>query len=160
MSECVLWLGSVNEQGYGRVYGFGSRRSKRAHVIAWEKVNGCVPHGLQLDHLCRNRACINVEHLEVVTSKENTLRGVGSTAVNARKSRCPLGHPLSVPNLRIDKKGKRTCKTCARARERKYQKRRRAALRAAMDAPHAPFCDPDYLNVCSCWKLALERVRP
>jgi hypothetical protein len=78
---------------------------------------GPIPEGKQLDHLCRNRACINPEHLEPVTAKENILRGESFSAKNARKTHCIHGHELSGDNLRILKHG-RVCLECRRTKDR------------------------------------------
>jgi HNH endonuclease len=96
--DCIPYLGAISDQGYGRVYIDNRGRWRKAHVVAWETTFGPVPTGLQLDHLCRNRACCNVLHLEPVTSRENTLRGFGPTAANAKKVECPKKHPLSGEN--------------------------------------------------------------
>lgn len=93
---------------------------------------GSIPKGLTLDHLCRNRACVNPVHLEPVTNRVNILRGIGITAQNARKTHCKHGHPFTVENT-IYKHGGgwRICKICNRARFREYSARRRAAQREA-----------------------------
>jgi hypothetical protein len=111
-SGCLLWLGSVNANGYARIERTATRRAQQAHRVAWEIVNGRVPDGLVLDHLCRVRCCINPKHLEPVTDTENKLRGAGWTAQNARKAFCHAGHPLSGENLRINARGARLCKAC------------------------------------------------
>ena len=114
-NACVPFNGPISDQGYGRVY-IGNGRWKRAHVVAWERVNGPVPAGKQLDHLCRNRACVNLSHLEPVTSRENTLRGEGPTAVNAHKQSCKRGHEFTAENIywRGHHRECRTCKALAR----------------------------------------------
>src|SRR5438445_7913613 len=96
-SGCLVWGGSVSSNGYGAVYLQGRRY--RAHRLAYELRKGIIPAGKQLDHLCRNRLCINPEHLEAVTQKENILRGQGAPAKNARKTHCPQGHPYTANNL-------------------------------------------------------------
>lgn len=122
--ECMPWQGYINAQGYGRAK-IGKGRTKSAHTVEWEKVNGPVPKGMVLDHLCRNRACANIAHLELVTPKINTLRGVGPTAVNARKELCHLGHPLGGENLIIDCRGNRRCRECQRNSDARYKERRK-----------------------------------
>jgi hypothetical protein len=76
---------------------------------------GAVPEGLELDHLCRVRGCVNPKHLEPVTHRENLMRGESWSAVNARKTHCPEGHPYDETNTYIDGKGRRRCRECARA---------------------------------------------
>lgn len=77
-SGCWLWLGAINSDGYGRMrdprtsYG----RMMQAHRFFYEQVRSPIPEGLQLDHLCRVRRCVNPEHLEPVTSRENVRRGL------------------------------------------------------------------------------------
>ena len=92
-----------------------------AHRLAYELVKGPISDGLQIDHLCRNRACINPDHLEAVTQRENILRGEGVAALNARKTHCPQGHAYDEENTLIltgRQAGARRCQICAR--DRKY----------------------------------------
>lgn len=69
--DCLTWTGGVNQHGYGRT-SVGGMRLRVVHHLAWELVHGPVPDGLEVDHVCFNRACINVEHLRTVTRSENT----------------------------------------------------------------------------------------
>lgn len=131
-TPCHVWALRIRPDGYGTQQLGG--RTRYAHIVAYEAVHGPVPHGLTLDHLCRNRACVNVEHLEPVTNQENTLRGVGPTAVNARKTHCIRGHPLNGANLIAGPNGRRTCRTCANATRRQYKARQRAAKTIAGNA--------------------------
>src|SRR6266576_3456485 len=87
--ECWPWQANRG-RGYGNVWIAG--RMYRAHRVAYELLIGPIPEGLTLDHLCRNRGCVNPAHLEPVTSRENTLRGEGISANNARKTHCKHGH--------------------------------------------------------------------
>ncbi len=78
-----------------------------------------IPEGMQLDHLCRVRCCINPDHLEVVTQRENILRGNGTAAVHAKKTHCPQGHEYSYR----DKRGRRVCRICQTAGLQKWRDR-------------------------------------
>ena len=75
--ECHVWTGALNSKGYGLFwYVDGDRRCSKAHRFSWEHEHGRISAGLVIDHLCRNRACVRVDHLELVTPRENILRGV------------------------------------------------------------------------------------
>lgn len=116
---CWQWK-SIVLDGYAYVRVRELRRNVRVHKWLWEKAHGPVPSGMSLDHLCRNRACINIEHLELVTIRENTMRSSAVSALNARKTECVRGHPLSGANL-YERNGRRHCRACRadNARERR-----------------------------------------
>lgn len=123
---CWLWTGSIRE-GYGAFWPGGSRNAESmiaAHLWAYRRYVGPVPAGMELDHTCRNRACINPHHLEPVTHKVNCLRGNGQSAINARKKHCKRGHALTGDNLRLGSKGERFCKACANIRQRALRAKR------------------------------------
>lgn len=92
-----------------------------AHRLAYEGLVGPIPEGLQIDHLCRVRNCVNPEHLEPVTSRENTMRGDNWSAKYAKMTTCAKGHSFDA----VTKDGKRKCKTCRRG----WENARRARLK-------------------------------
>ncbi|WP_280412563.1 HNH endonuclease signature motif containing protein [Nocardia asiatica] len=115
--ECWLWTKGTFDCGYGAFW--VPPQNRAAHIVSYNLLVGAVPSGLQLDHLCRVRKCVNPAHLEPVTCRENLLRGETYAAVNAAKTHCPKGHPYSADNTRITAQGLRACRTCERARLRR-----------------------------------------
>ena len=107
--SCWNWIGSLNPKGYGQYY--DGVKPIKAHRFSYELFKGKIPEGLQLDHLCRNRKCVNPNHLEIVTNKENVLRGVGMSAANSRKTHCSKGHAFTLENTYNYRKT-RACKKC------------------------------------------------
>lgn len=115
---CIEVVGHDNGHGYGRFE--INKRQHRAHKIVWECLIEKVPTGLVLDHLCRNKKCVNPEHLEVVSIKENVLRGFGISAKNRRKTECQLGHVLLPPNIEKQGVSPRSCYICKQSRVRGF----------------------------------------
>jgi len=110
VTPCVEWEGYRNSDGYGRCRYKGKVRN--AHSAAYEEVNGPVPEGLELDHLCRNRGCVNPDHLEAVTHAENMKRGANT---GKRVPYCKHGHEFTNENTYIyPATGKRACRECRR----------------------------------------------
>lgn len=125
LKACMPWPGVVSVNGYGRIRVDG--KWVGIHRIMYEFFRGPIPSGMVIDHLCRNRSCVNPAHLEVVTAEENTLRGVSFSAANAKKSECVRGHPLSGENLRIRTSGRngrteRECLACKKIRRERSVK--------------------------------------
>lgn len=110
-ADCWLWFGRVGPDGYGTF------RSKMAHRLVYTELVGPVPDGLQLDHRCRNRQCVNPLHLEPVSAAENHHRGINPGlsrgAEMAARTHCPKGHEYTADNT-YARRGKRECRTCRR----------------------------------------------
>lgn len=111
LGACWEWSGCRVASGYGHFRPAGSKQV-RAHRWAWQRVNGPIPCGMELDHLCRNPACVRSSHMEAVTHLENMQRGK-----RAKASHCKHGHPLSGDNVRITKR-QRVCRECERNKDR------------------------------------------
>jgi hypothetical protein len=124
---CWIWKGSLNPDGYP----FFSQKS--VHRLSYQILVGPIPDGMEIDHLCRQRACVNPHHLEAVTHKVNVLRGNGPTAKNAQKTHCPRGHPY---DIRL-KSGGRWCSICAKTGYAKYDKHKHPNARNK-DKTHCP----------------------
>jgi len=109
-SGCWEWTGSMLPKGYGRFY--VGHKALRAHRLAFFLAKGRLPNST--DHLCRNRKCVNDEHLEDVDNRTNTLRGTSVPAENSRKQCCKYGHPFSIRNRKHGTS--RLCRICERQR--------------------------------------------
>ena len=122
-SGCWLWVGCKNKNGYG-LFKNDNNKTITAHRTSYEHWNGVIPKGLVMDHLCRVRHCVNPDHLEAVTQRENCRRGnlghgyhaKGKNNGNGRKTHCPKGHIYDEKNTYINKKNHRICRKCNRLR--------------------------------------------
>ena len=115
---CLNWMGAKTPLGYGR-FRDANGNTVSPHLFFWRHINGPVPVGLELDHLCRNRSCCWPFHLEPVTHTENVRRGMNR---NKFKTHCPLQHPYSPDNTLIGKSGSRFCRICQTQAIRKTRK--------------------------------------
>ncbi len=118
-SECVIWEGKVSPNGYGRI-GLGY-----AHRIAYEEKYGQIPTGLHIHHKCKNRLCVNANHLETITPADHLLQHDSACMTNGKKTHCPHGHEYNQKNTYYYKNRSRICRACHCIRERE---RKRNAL--------------------------------
>jgi hypothetical protein len=127
-NDCWGWKNKPNGRGYSTLsYNY---RNVLAHRFSYEQKYGKLEKGMVLDHLCRNRWCVNPDHLQVVSNKENILRGESPSAHNARKTHCPSGHEYNDENtlkyeLKLYKGHSRVCRECARLRAKSYRERKK-----------------------------------
>ena len=122
---CWIWTAARQKGGYGSI-GSGLGSTILAHRYAYQLFVGDVPDGMELDHLCRNTACVNPNHLEAVPHRVNMLRGLTVAAAHAAKTCCPRGHAYDEANTRVYR-GQRHCRACHREKQAERRARERAA---------------------------------
>ena len=113
-NNCWQWIGAIQGDGYGTAWDKRIKKGCLAHRLIYELLVGPIPIGLTLDHLCRNRSCVNPAHLEPVCMKVNMLRGISPAANKARQTLCIRGHELDVL-----KNGWRICRICVKDYKRR-----------------------------------------
>jgi hypothetical protein len=118
---CWQWT-RAKSNGYGQLMTEG--RHWMAHRYTYTHLVGPIPEGLDLDHLCRNRACVNPEHLEPVTHRENVLRGMSPAALRARSTHCKNGHLFDESTTVLNAKGQRTCRICNNEKQKLVLRRK------------------------------------
>lgn len=121
---CWLWT-AVTSAGYGTIWVREIQGYEFAHRVSWRLAGRLLTPGLQLDHLCRTPICVNPDHLQEVSARTNTLRGIGPTAINARKTHCIHGHEFSAANTVWRSNGQRKCRACRTRHSREQHQRRR-----------------------------------
>jgi hypothetical protein len=122
ISGCWLWTSMLKPDGYGYWRRRDENRGRSAHAVIWEEQNGPIPTGMELDHRCRRRGCVNPGHLEPVTHAENCRR-----AAEAR-THCQRGHAFSAANTIVDTSGGRRCRQCIKQRRAEYWQRKKLGL--------------------------------
>lgn len=128
VTSCWIWKAAILHNGYGQFRANGV--AMKAHRWAYETLRSEIPAGLVIDHLCRNRACVNPWHLDPVSIKTNVLRGVGHTARNATKTHCPQGHAYDEINTYTSPTGWRKCRECTRTLNAQSKRAKRATRKA------------------------------
>lgn len=114
---CWQFTGKLTGSGYSRLGRSGDSPEVKGHRPAYETLIGPIPDGLELDHICRNRACVNPAHLEPVTHQVNLLRGDWPANLRRQQTHCIRGHEFTLENTHIRTNGTRLCRACARTRQ-------------------------------------------
>lgn len=144
-NDCWEWMGTKKTSGYGNFALRGVQGASKyvlAHRHSYEQVTGKkIPPGMHIDHLCRNRSCVNPSHLEPVTPGENVRRGMNKNMVAARLGVCTKGHRVEGDNAYLYRQSNGTlgvrCKTCIRALSKRRKQKREASKAASQDPPGA-----------------------
>lgn len=154
---CWLWIACCDKDGYGQ-FSSAPYASQRAHRIAYEMAYGPIPAGLEIDHLCQTRRCVNPAHLEATSGRTNTLRSRSVSARYAARTHCDNGHPYDDANTRVDGNRRRTCRACDR--ERHELMLAQPGARARFNLAHREYNRRAYAKKhCKCGSIDNERIR-
>lgn len=118
---CWQWAATKNNLGYGQFW--NGTKNVLAHRFSLGLHNITIPLGLECDHKCHNRSCVNPSHIELVKHSENISRGIGVGKVELQKTHCPYGHPYDSQNTYITTEGHRFCIACRNRRNRDYRRK-------------------------------------
>jgi len=127
-NDCWLWMGCRFRSGYGLLSPGGRAHSVYAHRWAYQHFVGPIPAGLEISHKCGNPSCVNPEHLQAVTHRQNLCETKTSTRINAEKTHCVHGHEYTPENTHRTKKGWRACRDCQRQSLRERYNRNREPI--------------------------------
>ena len=117
---CHQWQGPLDKDGYGTFY--LRRKNRRAHRVAWFGMRGAIPPGMVVNHICRHRWCVNPQHMQLLTPRENGLQDSNSIpAINARKTHCKHGHEFDKVQHLKSGKSYRVCSICERDKTRRLR---------------------------------------
>lgn len=133
--ECWEWMAYVQPCGYGLFRPNPNANMELAHRISYEMVNGKIKENFVIDHICRNRKCVNPKHLRQVTRSQNSLENsISPSAINKEKTHCNNGHEFSIKNTRVTALGGRICRACRNKYEVIWKRAKRARNKDCLTA--------------------------